>query len=94
MDIAKYTKKLNDLSFHEVTIGYTIIYLFAEAELSEGQKGYSVEPNGKSLVGEKDGEWKSSWLVIGFEELCGDPIFVDLDSEHLPVFTAVHGIGS
>jgi hypothetical protein len=94
MNIAKYTKKLKDLSFHEVTIGYTTIYIFAETELSEGQKGYSVDPIGKSLIGEKDGDWKNSWLVIGFEELCGDPIFVDLDLEHLPVFTAGHGIGS
>ncbi len=76
MNIAKYTEKLKDLSFHEVTIGYTTIYLFAETELSEGQKGYSVDPNGKSLVGGKDGDWKNSWLVIGFEELCGDPIFL------------------
>ncbi len=85
---------MKDLPFHEVTIGYTTIYLFAEIELSEGQKGYSIDPNGKSLVGEKDGDWKNSWLVIGFEELCGDPIFVDLDLEHLPVFTTGHGIGS
>ena len=94
MSLAKYIEKLKDLSFYEVTIGYTTICLFAESELVEGQKGYSVDPNGKILTGEKDGDWKKSWLVIGHEELCGDPIFVDLDLEHLPVFTAIHGIGS
>ena len=94
MNIAKYTGKLKDLSFHEVTIGYSTIYLFAKSGLVEGQKGYSVDPNGKILTGEKDGDWKNSWLVIGYEELCGDPIFVDLNLEHLPVFTAIHGIGS
>ncbi len=37
---------------------------------------------------------KYSWLVIGYEELCGDPFFVDLNEKELPVFTAAHGEGA
>jgi hypothetical protein len=93
MSLAKYTEKLKDLPFHEITIGYTTIHLFAEAELYEGQTGYSIDSNGNSFGSEEDGDWKNNWLVIGYEEFCGDPFFIDLDLENFPVFTAIHGIG-
>ena len=94
MSLAKYIEKLKDSPFHEITISSTTIYLFTKDELCEGQIGYSVDSNGKSLTSEKDGNWKNSWLVIGYEELCGDPFFTDLDSQDFPVFTAIHGTGN
>lgn len=53
--------------------------------------GYSIGPDGTSLTGNKDGDWRSSWLVIGNEELCGDPIFIDTAATGYPVYTAAHG---
>jgi hypothetical protein len=60
--------------------------------LDDAQLGYSATPDGASLVG-GDGGWRREWLAIGYETLCGDPIFVDLSDEQLPVFTAPHGEG-
>ena len=60
--------------------------------LDEAQLGYAVAPDGTSLVG-ATGAWQANWLVVGYETLCGDPIFVDLADERLPVFTAPHGMG-
>jgi hypothetical protein len=44
------------------------------------------------LTGQSEGDWKPNWLVIGFEDLCGDPLFVDIESAGFPVFTAAHGM--
>jgi hypothetical protein len=37
--------------------------------------------------------WQETWLVIGFDEMCGDPIFVDLAKPEYPVYTAMYGTG-
>jgi hypothetical protein len=77
-----------------ISFGYTGIQLFSPNELDEVQLGYAVQPNGKSLAGTKHDDWKNSWLVIGKTTDCGDPIFVDLLSDDLMVFTASHGQGA
>ena len=47
------------------------------------------------MIDENDeGSWKKEWLVIGYEDLCGDAIFIDTASEGYPVYTAVHGEGA
>lgn len=94
MNVSKYIEKINDLPFREVSVGLTTIHLFSENEVFDGQLGYSVDTIGNSLVGEKNGDWKKTWLVIGYEDLCGDPIFTDLDKKNFPVFTAIHGTGN
>jgi hypothetical protein len=76
------------------SLGSSGIRIFTESEFPEGQRGYSVGVEGESLVGEEEGDWHTAWKVIGFEESCGDPIFVDEKTDGLPVFTAVHGAGS
>lgn len=68
--------------------------MFPPAELAEEQIGYSVTPDGRSLVGEAVGDWRQEWLVVAREDLTGDPFFVDLNEESLPVFSAMHGEGS
>lgn len=78
----------------DISFGYTGIQLFAQNELDEAQLGYAVHPSGNSLTGNKHGDWKESWLVIGKTTDCGDPIFVDLSSDKLMVFTASHGQGA
>jgi hypothetical protein len=60
-------------------------------EIQQGQIGYRIAPDGRSLVG--PGAWEQQWMVIGHDDLCGDPIFVDVTKPELPVFTASHGQG-
>ena len=46
------------------------------------------------MTGDQEGDWKEGWFVIGYEDLGGDPILVDLNAPELPVFTAAHGEGA
>lgn len=75
------------------SIGSSGFHFFSESEFSEGQRGYSVDDTGRSLARSEKGGWQHSWQVIGYEESCGDPIFVDSAAEEVPVFTAIHGVG-
>jgi hypothetical protein len=52
------------------------------------QVGFSVDENNQKLDG-----WNSNWIVIGTDNLVGDPIFVDTSVEYNPVYTAIHGQG-
>ena len=78
----------------EVNFGCGGIKLFAFPEIEQGQVGYSIAADGTSLCGGEDGAWRSSWVVIGYDTACGDPIFIDTDNAAVPVFTAIHGQGS
>ena len=49
--------------------------------------------DGTDLTSQAPGGWLPSWLVIGREGLCGDPVFVDLAKPGFPVYTAIHGEG-
>lgn len=93
MNAHQYIEIRNHLPTAQVSLGYTTVAIFSESELEEAQVGYSVSDSGETLTGEKKGDWKKSWLVIGSEDLGGDPIFVDLNVPELPVFTAAHGEG-
>jgi hypothetical protein len=77
----------------EVSFGYETIRVYQAPELESLQVGYSVKPTGESLVGKEDGDWLKKWIVIGCEELCGDPIFIDTSVKGFPVYTAAHGEG-
>lgn len=50
--------------------------------------GYATNPQGKVLTGEAEGDWRANWIVIGEDETCGDPIFIDAAQERFP---GVHG---
>lgn len=76
-----------------ISIGYSGISIYGDAEISEAQVGYSRRSNGSSLVGNNIGDWHESWLVIGCDQGCGDPIFIDTNTNELPVYTAMHGQG-
>lgn len=93
MDIEQYIEIRREIPLEKVSFGYQTMILFPVEELEEAQVGYSVDPSGVTLTGEDEGDWKNSWLVIGYEELCGDPFFVDLNVQGLTVFTAAHGEG-
>ena len=85
---------LPDIKKKTITIGYSGLELFGKPELQAGQIGYSVSPDGKQLSGAGSGYWNESWVVIGHEVICGDPIFIDTDNLQYPVFTAMHGKGT
>ena len=77
----------------EVSFGFTGIKLFDNTEIGDAQLGYSIHPSGESLTGSEEGDWKDFWLVIGHTTDCGDPIFVDISTKEMEVFTAIHGRG-
>src|SRR5690348_10851647 len=88
-----YFEQRESISFDDIRYGAGGIKLFRAAELDEGQVGYSVSPDGKSLCTGKQGAWQPNWLVVGYETACGDPLFIHTDNPALPVFTAMHGEG-
>jgi hypothetical protein len=77
----------------KISIGYQTIRIFLPNEVEPMQVGYSVSREGRSLIGSQEGDWLAQWKVIGCEEMCGDPIFIDESQDGFPVFTAVHGEG-
>jgi hypothetical protein len=94
MERESYKQLLSSLGLPSVSLGYATVKIFATDELEEAQIGYSVDPSGNSLIDENvEGRWKKEWLVLGYEGLCGDPIFIDTASEGCPVYTAIHGEG-
>jgi hypothetical protein len=94
MNQNQYAEMRNEVKLESVSFGMTTVTLFKTDKLEQAQIGFSVHPNGETLSGSSEGDWQKSWLVIGEEDLCGDPIFTDLDSEKLPIYTAMHGEGS
>lgn len=73
----------------KLAFGKGCIYFYDSGEMLQAQKGFSEDENGKSLITNSIGSWDKTWLVIGKENICDDPIFVDTYSEQLPVFTAI-----
>jgi hypothetical protein len=88
-----YNEVRRSLRVAEVNFGIGGIKLFSLVELDGAQIGYSVAPDGKPLWGNEPGAWQASWVVIGYETGCGDPLFIDTHAIALPVFTAIHGEG-
>lgn len=78
-------------SVKSISFGYTGIHIYQPEELERAQVGYYISLNGESLIDGVPGSWLKTWTVIGCEELCGDPIFVDVSVEDHPVYTAMHG---
>lgn len=79
------------LNRSEVSFGCGGLRLFEASEIERKQVGYSVAPDGTSLCGTGEGQWRPSWIVIGCETACGDPLFIETNNSALPVFTAIHG---
>ena len=77
----------------DVSYGYSEINFVQSNELESEQTGYSIDPEGNSLVTGNDGDWQAEWVVIANDN-SGDPIIVDTHSPALTVLTAVHGENS
>lgn len=94
MNSDSYKELLNTLAIPAVSLGYTAVRVHGVDELEEAQIGYSVDNSRASLVDGEPGSWRRQWVVIGYEDGCGDPIFIDTETEGFPVYTAMHGSGS
>jgi hypothetical protein len=90
MGIEELKLKIDSLKSENLSLGYNELNFATSETLSEFQLGYSIDPKGKSLIGEKDGDWNKNWIVISRDDL-GEPHFVDLKIGK--VYTAMHGQG-
>jgi|AMWB02.1.fsa_nt_gi hypothetical protein len=88
-------QKIKDFlaEIEDISIGYNNLDFCNPDSLDSFQIGYSVDPNGNSLVTGQFGDWEEGWIVIGNDGL-GDPIFIDCSSKDLTVFTSQHGEGN
>lgn len=80
MDISSLPKDL--LPQSDLSYGIGGIEFFSLTSLAEEQRGY------------KASDWNENWLVVARDAACGDPIFLDQSCDNLPVYTAMHGMGS
>jgi len=94
MSLEYYRELLRTFGIPTVSVGYATVHIYKVEELTEGQIGYSVTPSGASLIDDSPGTWKKNWIVIGYEDECGDPIFIDASTPSFAVYTAKHGAGS
>lgn len=86
-----YEQALEKLGFSEVSFGCTTIKIFPPEERVRNQVGYAIDHEGNTLTGSQNGDWCKSWVVVGVDELCGDPIFIDSATPGYPVYTAAQG---
>lgn len=83
---SRYRQLRASAPFDSVSFGHHGICLTAVAELEQAQEGYGIVPDQRTT-------WNPEWVVIGHDEMCGDPIFIDTDDDDFPVYTAEHGAG-
>lgn len=81
-------------AFEPVSLGFRTVALVDPDDLAEAQVGYAVDPAGRALTGQKEGDWSHDWLVVATEDEVGDPLFVDASKPDWPVSTAMHGEGA
>ncbi len=82
-----YRQMRDAVPFETVSLGYTTIHLHPFRSLPGAQQGYGVVPEGDET------DWDPAWVVIAYEDLAGDLIFIDTEDEDFPVYTAAHGMG-
>lgn len=75
-------------SVNSFTIGYKGIDFLMTDEVEAEQDIFTKDSHGRTLITGKRGDWKEEWLVIGYEDLSGNPIFVNTKSPVLRVSSA------
>ena len=91
LKIAELLKRIETSKQQDIELGSYEIYVFSESELEKGQIGYRYDKHKKSLISEENGKWQEGWIVIGYETDMGDPVFVNIDDDAYPVYTAERG---
>ena len=88
----QFSKKIHEIlaALPSIDIGYGGFTFFASEELEKAQVGYSIDSRKNSILKGTEGEWQKEWIVIGLDDLVGDPIFVDTKTTDLVVMTAEH----
>ncbi|TKH75245.1 thiamine transporter [Bacillus cereus] len=89
--IAELLKRIETSKQQDVELGTYEIYVFSESELEKGQIDYRYDKHKKSLISEENGKWQEGWIAIGYETDMGDPVFVNIDDDAYPVYTAERG---
>lgn len=79
-------------SVEDISLGYSEIIFSTVENIEDDQIGYSVDPDGNTLIKGNDGDWYKEWIVIATDHL-GDPIIVDTFLPTFPVLSAIHGEG-
>lgn len=89
--IAELLKRIETSKQQDIELGSYEIYLFSESELEKGQVGYRYDKHKNLLISEGNGKWQEGWIAIGYETDMGDPVFVNVDDDVYPVYTAERG---
>ncbi len=92
--IEKLREALGRAEGRHVLFGGRGVQLFEVEELEEAQAGFRTGSEGQDLCSPHEGDWHPDWVVIGEEDLCSDPLFVDAGTVGFPVFTAMVGEGA
>lgn len=91
LKIAELLKRIESSKRQDIELGSYEIYVFSESELEKGQIGYRYDKHKNSLISEEDGKWQDGWIAIGYETDMGDPVFVNVNDDTYPVYTAERG---
>ena len=83
-----YSKLLEANVISTLSFGITEISISDVENIEKAQIGYGVDSRGEKIEA-----WPEHWIVIGHENLSGDPIFIDLEEEDIAVCTAMEGMG-
>ncbi len=86
-----YKEILKQAGVKDVEIAFEGVELFDDDELEDRQTGYAIDGDGNDLTGTEEGDWRTGWVVIGYDVSAGDPIFIDAKAKNYPVYTAMHG---
>ncbi|WP_426950660.1 thiamine transporter [Bacillus mycoides] len=89
--IAEFLKRIETSKQQDIELGSYEIYVFSESELEKGQIGYRYDKHKNSLISNESGKWQEGWIVFGYETDMGDPVFVNVDEDTYPVYTAERG---
>ncbi len=84
---------LPELTPGAFSFGVVDLLLFSNDNSVKYQTGFSVDREGNPLFGFDEGDWQEGWYVIGIDQSCVDPIFIDLNDPDLPIYTAMTGMG-
>ena len=84
---------LPNLTPNTVSLGVLDLLLFSNESSKKNQTGFSIDRDGNSIFGFDEGDWQEGWYVIGIDQNCFDPIFIDLNDPNLPIYKAMTGMG-